>query len=92
MARSSNGFEYAGRLIKLDKLVAALDDFLPKHEDGPIDPLAPWVPDALAKWTENQWARFAVTYGIRPPSMDKTVPALLARLRDRAAEQGRKAS
>jgi hypothetical protein len=65
--RTPSIHERSARFAKRVALRRAMDREIRKAGADPdSDPHA--VADALAKWPLSDWARFAVAYGIRPPS------------------------
>lgn len=80
-----NPHETQAREIKTAKLVVAIDDMLKSgmrelfgdHEPQDLDPHALSIAQVLRRWPESEWAAFAVSCGIRPPS-EKTRKAVIA--------------
>jgi hypothetical protein len=80
---NSLGFEIEGRRLKVERYVA---EFLKEFEANGIDPDGVGIADGLAKWDRKAWLRFAKRHDLKPPSPDKTVPAILDAFREREAK------
>jgi hypothetical protein len=83
------GFEIEGRRLKVERYVAKL---LEELEANGIDTAGVGIADGLAKWDRKAWLRFAKRHDLRPPSPDKTVPAILDEFRAREAKRLRGAA
>lgn len=79
--------ERSARFAKRVALRRAMDREIRRQGADPdSDPSA--VADALAKWPLDDWARFAVAFGIRPPSATTVGEVLEDYRRDGEAKRG----
>jgi hypothetical protein len=89
--KTPNIHERSARFAKRVALRRAMDREIRRHGADPdSDPEA--VADALAKWPSSDWARFAVAFGIRPPSPTTVAELLEDYRRDGEAKRERGAA